>query len=105
MLGAVGEATDDDARQAVLALEPHEVALVGDHLQDQAAGLVGDDLAPARLLRRRHRRLADAEVLGALGVGGDDQALAMVLHARTRGRARAAPPGAGRCRARSASIR
>ena len=56
------------------------MALVGDRLEDQAAGLVGHDLAPVRALRRRHRRLADAEVLRTVGIGGDDQALAMMLH-------------------------
>ena len=46
MLVAVGEAADDDARQPVLALEPHQKVLIGDRVEDQPAGLVGLDLAP-----------------------------------------------------------
>ncbi len=45
----------------------------------EAAGPVRDELAPVRHARCRNRRLADAEVLGALGVGRDDQLVAVVL--------------------------
>ena len=46
VLGAIGEAADGDAGQPVLALEPDQVAAEGDRLQDQAARLVWDHLAP-----------------------------------------------------------
>ena len=105
VLGAIGEAADDDARQPVLALEPDQVALEGDRLQDQAARLVRDHLAPVLALRVGQRRLADAEVLGAARVGGDDQACRRGAPPRTRGRARAARRSRGSLSGRSASIR
>ena len=81
MFGAVAEAAHDDARQAVFALEARQVLLEGDGFQNEPPGLVRDDFPPVCRLGRRQRRLANAEVLGAAGIGGDDQALAMVLDA------------------------
>lgn len=46
MFGAVGEVTDDDPRQAGLALEPDQVILVGGAGQDQPAEPVGHEIGP-----------------------------------------------------------
>lgn len=46
MLLAIFEAPHDDARQSILALEPHEKVLVGDDIEDQPAWAVWLDLAP-----------------------------------------------------------
>ena len=73
VLLAVGEAAHDDARQAVLALEPNEKVLVGDDVEDQPPGLVRLDLPPMLAARRIDRRLDDSIILGAAGIGQDDQ--------------------------------
>ena len=73
MLFAVGEAADDDARQAVLALEPNEKVLIGDDVENQPPGLVRLDLPPMLAAGRFDRRLDDAVILGAAGIGQDDQ--------------------------------
>jgi hypothetical protein len=80
MLAAVGEAADDDARQAVLALEPNEVVCEGHQIEKQPARLVRQDLAPVLDARIGHRSLADAEVLRAGGVRHDEKAIAVVVH-------------------------
>ena len=46
VLGAVGEAANDDARQPVFALEPHEMVLEGHDLENETAGTMGLDLPP-----------------------------------------------------------
>ena len=73
MLLAVGEAAHDDARQSVLALEPDEKVLIGDDVENQPAGLVRLDLPPMLAARRIDRRLDDSIILGAAGIGQDDQ--------------------------------
>ncbi len=73
MLFAVGEATHDDARQSVLALEPNEKVFIGDDVEYQPAGLMRLDLPPMLAARRIDRRLDDSIILGAAGIGQDDQ--------------------------------
>ena len=53
MLGAVGEAADDDARQAVLALEPHEVPLKATMSRIRRPGLCGTISRQFAMLRAR----------------------------------------------------
>ena len=79
VLLAVGEAADDDARQAILALQPDEEVLEGDDVEDQPPGPVRLDLAPVLAARVVGRRLDDAEILGAAGIGQDDQPAFMMV--------------------------
>ena len=79
MLLAIGEAAHDDARQPVLALEPHEKVLVGDDVENEPAGLMRLDLPPVLAAGIVGRRLDDAVVLGAAGIGQDDQAAVVMI--------------------------
>ena len=79
MLVAVGEAAHDDARQAVLAFQAHHVLAIEDGVEHQAARAVRNELLPIRHAGGGDRRLDDAEVLGAVRVGGDDQLVAVML--------------------------
>ncbi len=79
MLVAVGEAAHDDTRQPVLTLEPHHVLAVEDGIEHKASGPVRNDFAPVCHARIGDGRLDDAEILGALRVGRDDQPVAVVL--------------------------
>ncbi len=79
MLLAVGEAAHDDARQPVLALEPHEKVLVGDDIENEPPGPVRLDLAPMLAAGCRDRRFDDAVVLGASGIGEDDEAAVVMV--------------------------
>ena len=79
MLGAIGEAANDDARQPVLALEPHEMVLEGDDLENEAAGPMRLDLAPMLAAGSLDRCFDDAVVLRAIRIGEDDQPVAMML--------------------------
>ena len=51
MLGAVAPAANDDPRQSIFQLETDQVPLVGDGLENRAAGPVRNDLAPSRRVR------------------------------------------------------
>ena len=66
VLLAVGEAPHDDARQSILALEPHEKVLIGDDIENQPPGLVRLDLPPMLAAGCADRRLDDAIILGAI---------------------------------------
>ena len=79
MFLAVGEASHDDARQAVLALEPNEKVLIGDDVENQPSRLMRLDLPPMLAARRIDRRLNDPIILGAVGVGQDDQPSLMMI--------------------------
>ena len=79
MLGAIGEAADDDARQAVLALKPHEIVLEGHDLENETARTMGLDLAPMLATRIVGRGFNDAVVFGAIRIGEDDQPVAVML--------------------------
>ena len=81
MLFAVGETAHDDAREAVLALEPQEKILESDHIEDEPAGPMRLDLAPMLAARGRNRRLDNAVILGASGIGEDDEASLVVFDA------------------------
>ena len=76
MLLAAGALTHDDARQAFLALQPDHVMLEAEHRQDQPAGLVRHQLLPVGPYRIFHRRGHDLEVLGAVGIGEDEEDVA-----------------------------
>ncbi|ENN86178.1 hypothetical protein RHSP_33602 [Rhizobium freirei PRF 81] len=62
---------DDDARQAVLAFQPDEMAGIGHVVEDQRAWLVGHHLAPVFLARLVGWRHHDLEILGVAVVGQD----------------------------------
>ena len=66
MLFAVGEAPHDDARQSILALEPHQKVLVGDDVENEPPGLVRLDLPPMLAAGCVDRRFDDAIILGAI---------------------------------------
>ena len=79
VLIAVGEAADDDARQPVLALEPHQKVLIGDDVENEPSRPVRLDLAPMLGARAFSRRLDDAVVLRAAGIGEDDEPPVMMI--------------------------
>ena len=79
MLGAIGDATDDDARQPVFAFQPRDVVLGDGHLDDEAAGAVGDKFFPIGKARIGHGGFDDAEILRVFGIGGDDEAVVVML--------------------------
>ena len=79
MLFAVGEAAHHDARQSVLALEPHQKILEGHDVENEPARLVRLDLLPVLAAGIVGRGLDDAVVLGAAGIGQDDQAAVMMI--------------------------
>ena len=67
-----------DPGQGVLALQPHEPPGVHIEARDQDAGAVWYEIDPVRAARRCDRRLDDLEVLGAAGVGEDNQPVFVV---------------------------
>ena len=79
MLLARRALADHDARQPVLALQPHQEAAEAHDREDQAAGFVRHDLAPVGARRVGGRRGHDLEVLGAVGVGEDEELVAAFL--------------------------
>ena len=79
MLLAIGEAAHHDARQSVLALEPHQKILVGDDIENEPARPVRLDFAPMLAARTVGRRLDDAVILGAPGIGQDDEAPVVMI--------------------------
>ena len=79
MLLAGRAVAHDNARQAVLALEADEEILEGEKRKDQPAGLVRDEFLPVRARRVGDRRRHDLEVLGAVGIGEDEEDVAAFL--------------------------
>ena len=79
MLGCISEPPDDNARQSMFALQAHQMLAESHDVEDQAAGAVGNDLDPIRHAGTSDRRLANAEILRALRIGGDDEAVAAVI--------------------------
>ena len=75
---AVGNSPDDDAGQAVGALQTNQRVAEDEHAADQDAGAVRYQVAPAVASMVRDRRLGDLEVLGAVGVGEDHEAVPVV---------------------------
>jgi len=67
--------THHDAREAVLALEPHQMPAKGGDGEDQPAGLVRHQLAPVGARGRGERRGDDLEVLRPVRIGLDEEAL------------------------------
>jgi hypothetical protein len=76
---AVVPRADPDATQAVRPLEQHEVAGEGVDPAQLHVRPVGDEVGPVLAPGRRLRRLDELEVLGAVGVGDDEEAVAVVL--------------------------
>ncbi len=70
---------DDDARQAVFALETRHVTLEDGNVDDQPARSVRHDLSPVFDAWRIDRRLHDAKVLGGFRIRRDDEMFAVVL--------------------------
>ncbi len=70
----------DDTRQALVALQPDEMTGECHMAEDQRAGPVRHDFRPVFAARRRHRRLHDLEVLGAVGIGQDVEDVAALGH-------------------------
>ncbi len=70
---------DDDARQALLTLEPHEVIGENRYPQDEPTGTMGDNVLPVLGSWIGERRLDDLEVLGSARIGADDQSLSVML--------------------------
>ena len=72
-------------------------SLIGDNVENEPAGLVRHDLPPVLAAGCADRRVDDAEILGAVGIGQDDEpSLVMidrviVLGLARRDEARAAP--------------
>ena len=79
MFFAARTVADDDARQAVLALQPDQEILERKDREDQPARLVRHEFPPVRRGRGRNRRGDDLEVLGAVGVGKDEENVAAFL--------------------------
>src|SRR4029078_5256031 len=79
VLGAIGEAADDDARQPIFALEPHEKVLEGHDLENETARTMRLDLAPMLATRIVGRGVDDAVVLGPIAISEDDQTVAVML--------------------------
>ena len=71
---------DDDARQPVFAFEPQDEVAVCVVRQDQPSWLVRDDLAPVLPAGRGDGRFHDLEVLGAVGIGQDEEDVAALRH-------------------------
>ena len=67
---------DDDARQAVFALQPEEMAGIGEVAEDQCTRLVRHDLAPVLLARLLRRRFHDLEILSVAVIGEDVEGVA-----------------------------
>ena len=94
---AVGEAADDDARQAVLALEPHQVALEDDDSRISRPGLCGTisrQFSPAAALapvpRTMRKSSAPSELvvmIEPLAVVLDRIFVAVLARRTSRGRA------------------
>ena len=96
MFGAACDFAHDDARQAVFALEPHEMARVGAHRDDHAPLDMGDEIAPVFVRRRRQGRGRELEILRAVAIRADVERLAMMLDlVAMRGFARGDEPGRG----------
>ena len=73
VLLAARQVAHHDAGQGVLALQAHQPPRVHLEADDQDAGAMRHEVYPVLAPRRRDRRLDDPEVLGAAGVGEDDQ--------------------------------
>ena len=71
---------DDDARQAVAAFQPDQVAGIGIDGENEAALLMRYDFFPVFLARRCHRRFHDAEILGVAVIGEDEKDIAAFAH-------------------------
>src|SRR5262245_25660932 len=79
VLGGIGEAADDDARQPIFAFESHQIVLEGHDLKDETAWAMRLDLAPMLATRIARRGFDDAVVFGAIRIGEDDQPVAVML--------------------------
>src|SRR4029450_5136432 len=73
------EATYHDAWQAFLALEPHEEILEGGYVENETARPVRLHLPPVLAAGTVNRRLDDAVVLRAVGVGQNDEAAVVMI--------------------------
>ena len=101
VLVSVGEAAHDDARQPVLALQPHQPVAQHREGQDVDTRSMRHELAPAMAGRGVERRHHDLEILGAVRIGANEQhrlaaeigmVLDVVLHRRlARGHQHAGP--------------
>ncbi len=76
---------DDDARQALFALEPHHVAGIKLDVEHIDALTIRDQVAPVGTVRGRERRGDDLEVDRIVGIGQDEEFVAAIgdriLHA------------------------
>ncbi len=72
--------TDDDARQAVTALQPDQMAGIGIDGEDQPARLMRHHLFPVFLARRGDRGFHNAEILGIAVIGQDEKNVAAFAH-------------------------
>ncbi len=63
----------DDARQAVIALKPHDPVAEHRGIEQHGAGTVRDEVLPMCAARIRQRREHDLEVFAVVGVGLDDE--------------------------------
>ena len=71
--------TDHDAGQAILPLKPNEKILIGDDVENEPPRPVWLDLAPVLAARIVGRRFDDAVVLGAVGIGEDNEAAIVMV--------------------------
>ena len=70
------ERANDDPRQALVPLLSNEVIGIDRHAGDHAALLVRHDVDPVRHAGRGQRRAHDLVILGAVGVGADEELVA-----------------------------
>ena len=85
MLFSARKAPNHDARQTILALEPYEPIFEDYERQDIDAWPVRNEIAPVSPTGRGKRRPNNLEILGAVGIGANDQRRAafeggMVFH-------------------------
>ncbi|MNI27624.1 hypothetical protein D3C73_813710 [compost metagenome] len=71
---------DDDLRQAVLALQPDQMARIGHVRDDQPARFMGHDGLPVLLAGSGNRCLDDLEILGVAIIGHDVENVAALGH-------------------------
>ena len=79
MFLAIGKAADDDAREAVLPLQAHEIVLVAGVIQNEAPRFVRNEIAPVLAAGIVDGRFHDLVILGAIAVGEDDEAAFVVI--------------------------